>query len=291
MIDLYTLIIAPFADYAFMRHALMGCLLLALGASPLGVLLMLRRMSLTGEAMAHAVLPGIAAGFLIGGLSVPLMGLGGLIAGLVVALLVGMVTRITILREDANLAAFYLIALALGVMLISLRGNAIDLVHLLFGSVLAIDKDMLQLMACVTSFTLIIFALFYRALLCEAFDPLFMRAVTKAGALYHLLFLVLVVINLVAGFQALGTLMAVGLMMLPAAAARFWAKGFLSLCLTAIVFGCLSGFFGLLLSYYINVPSGPAVILTAGFIYIISVLCGRLGSVRTHYFPAKHLEQ
>ncbi|MBY0428141.1 MAG: metal ABC transporter permease, partial [Alphaproteobacteria bacterium] len=213
MTDLVHLLITPFSDYMFMRRALIGCVFLSLGAGPLGVLLILRRMSLMGEAMSHAVLPGIAAGFLVGGLSVPVMGLGGLIAGLIVALLVGLVTRSTILREDANLAAFYLIALALGVMLISLHGNAIDLVHLLFGSVLAIDKESLQLMAGVTGVTLILFAVFYRPILTEAFDPVFMRSIGGfiggGGSFFHLLFLVLVVINLIAGFQALGTLMAV----------------------------------------------------------------------------------
>lgn len=240
--------------------------------------------------MSHAVLPGIAVGFLIGGLSVPLMGLGGLVAGIIVALCVGVVTRTTILREDANLAAFYLIALALGVLLISLHGNTIDLVHLLFGSVLAIDKASLELMAGVTSVTLVLFALFYRPILTEAFDPIFMRSVNRFGSLYHLLFLVLVVINLIAGFQALGTLMAVGLMMLPAAASRFWARHFLSLSLTACGIGMASGFIGLLISYYENVPSGPAIILTAGLVYIFSLLLGRFGSVRARYYPAKHLE-
>lgn len=288
--ELVNLLITPFTDYAFMRRALMGCIILSLGAGPLGVLLILRRMSLMGEAMSHAVLPGIAVGFLIGGLSVPLMGLGGLVAGVIVALCVGIVTRTTILREDANLAAFYLIALALGVLLISLHGNTIDLVHLLFGSVLAIDKASLELMATVTSVTLVLFALFYRPILTEAFDPIFMRSVNRFGSLYHLLFLVLVVINLIAGFQALGTLMAVGLMMLPAAASRFWARHFLSLSLTACGIGMASGFIGLLISYYENVPSGPAIILTAGLVYIFSLLFGRFGSVRARYYPAKHLE-
>lgn len=290
MMDVQSLLITPFADFAFMRRALVGCTFLALGAGPLGVLLILRRMSLMGEAMSHAVLPGIAAGFLVGGLSVPLMGLGGLIAGLIVALLVGVVTRTTILREDANLAAFYLIALALGVMLISLHGNSIDLVHLLFGSVLAIDKESLQLMAGVTGVTIILFALFYRPILTEAFDPVFMRSVNRFGTFYHLLFLVMVVINLIAGFQALGTLMAVGLMMLPAAASRFWAQRYLSLSLCSIGLGIVSGFIGLLISYHVNVPSGPAIILTAGAIYLLSVLFGRFGSVRARYFPARHLE-
>jgi zinc/manganese transport system permease protein len=289
--SLYTTLIAPFAEYGFMSKALLGCILLSLSSAPLGVLLMLRQMSLMGDAMAHAVLPGVAVGFLLGGASLPLMSLGGFVAGVMIAVLVGLATRSTTLKEDANLAAFYLMALSLGVLLISLKGNTVDLMHLLFGSVLAVDDASLRLMAGVSSFTLITFALFYRALLTEAFDPVFLRSVCKKAGMFHLLFLVLVVVNLVASFQALGTLMAVGLMMLPAVASRFWAQGFAPMVLVAAGFGLFASTAGLLLSYHINVPSGPAIILSAGVIYLLSLLFGRFGSVRARYFPFKHLNQ
>jgi len=285
----YDLIIAPFADFGFMRRALIGCCLLSLGSAPLGVLLILRRMSLMGEAMSHAVLPGIAAGFLVAGLSVPAMGLGGMIAGLVIAVLVGLATRFSQLKEDANLAAFYLIALALGVLLVSLHGTSIDLVHLLFGTVLAVDDLSLRFMAITTSITLVLFAVFYRPLMTEAFDPVFMRTLHNHGAIYHLMFLMMVVINLVASFQALGTLMAVGLMILPAAAARFWAYEFIGIALTSIAVGCATSITGLLISWHASVPSGAAIILTAGIIYLISMLLGPVGSVRARYFTTRHL--
>jgi zinc/manganese transport system permease protein len=289
--SLYTTLIAPFAEYGFMSKALLGCILLSLSSAPLGVLLMLRQMSLMGDAMAHAVLPGVAVGFLLGGASLPLMSFGGFVAGVMIAVLVGLATRSTTLKEDANLAAFYLMALSLGVLLISLKGNTVDLMHLLFGSVLAVDDASLRLMAGVSSFTLITVALFYRGLLAEAFDPVFVRPVCKGAGAFHLLFLVLVVVNLVASFQALGTLMAVGLMMLPAVAARFWAQGFAPMTMIAAGIGVTASIGGLLISYYINVPSGPTIILSAGVIYLLSLLFGRFGSVRARYFPFKHLNQ
>jgi zinc/manganese transport system permease protein len=289
--SLYTTLIAPFAEYGFMSKALLGCILLSLSSAPLGVLLMLRQMSLMGDAMAHAVLPGVAVGFLLGGASLPLMSLGGFVAGVIIAVLVGLATRSTIVKEDANLAAFYLMALSLGVLLISLKGNTVDLMHLLFGSVLAVDDASLRLMAGVSSFALITFALFYRGLLAEAFDPVFLRSVCKGAGMFHLLFLILVVVNLVASFQALGTLMAVGLMMLPAVASRFWAQGFAPMVAVAAAIGIAASTAGLLISYYINVPSGPAIILSAGVMYLLSLLFGRFGSVRARYFPFKHLNQ
>ncbi len=289
--SLYTTLVTPFVEYGFMSKALLGCLLLSLSSAPLGVLLMLRQMSLMGDAMAHAVLPGVAVGFLLSGASLPLMSLGGFAAGIIIAVLVGLATRSSIVKEDANLAAFYLMALSLGVLLISLKGNTVDLMHLLFGSVLAVDDSSLMLMGGVSSFTLITFALFYRALLAEAFDPVFLRSVCKGAGVFHLLFLILVVVNLVASFQALGTLMAVGLMMLPAVAARFWAQGFAPMAAVAAGIGITASVAGLLISYYINVPSGPAIILSAGIMYLLSLLFGRFGSVRARYFPFKHLNQ
>ncbi|MFL5210119.1 MAG: metal ABC transporter permease, partial [Microvirga sp.] len=112
---LYDLLIGPFVEFEFLRRALVGAVAIALGGAPVGVFLMLRRMSLTGDAMAHAILPGAALGYLVAGLSLPAMTLGGILAGIVVAVLAGLVARLTVLKEDASLAAVYLISLALGV--------------------------------------------------------------------------------------------------------------------------------------------------------------------------------
>ena len=254
----YSAFIAPFVDYGFMRRALVACLALGLGSAPIGVLLMLRRMSLVGDAMSHAILPGAAVGFLVaGGLSLPAMGLGGLIAGLSVALLSGLISRTTALREDASFATFYLTSLALGVLIVSLRGSNIDLLHVLFGTILAIDATALYLVGGIASFTLIMLALVYRPLVAECFDPGFLRAVAGRGSLYHFLFLFLVVLNLVAGFQALGTLMAVGLMMLPAAVARLWAQSLPAMFVTAAGTAVISGYLGLVASFHYGVASGP----------------------------------
>ncbi len=238
--SLYAAIIQPFAEYGFMRRALVACLALSLGCGPIGTFLVLRRMSLMGDVMSHAILPGAALGFLVAGLSLWAMSAGGLMAGLAVALLAGLVSRATALREDASLAGFYLISLALGVLLVSTRGSNVDLLHVLFGTILSVDDEALILVASIATLTLIALALIYRPLVAECFDPGFLRAVAGGGSFYHIVFLVLVVLNLVAGFQALGTLMAVGLMMLPAAAARFWASEVWSLALVSIAIAFVS---------------------------------------------------
>ena len=285
---MYAFLIQPFVEYAFMQKALLGTILLAVSAAPVGVFLMLRRMSLAGDAMAHAILPGAAAAYLLFGLAILPMTVGGLIAGLVVALGAGAVTRVTIQNEDASMAAFYLISLAAGVLLVSMRGSAVDLMHVLFGTVLALNTDALLLICGISVFTLVTLAIIWRGLIAECLDPLFLRSVSKLGAPVHFLFLLLVVLNLVSGFQALGTLLSVGLMMLPAIAARFWASRVLPMCLAAGAIAILSGVTGLLASYHFGLPSGPAIILAAGMAYVVSLIGGTRGVVAQARRPHRH---
>jgi zinc/manganese transport system permease protein len=251
---------------------------------------MLRRMSLIGDAMAHAILPGAAIGFLLSGLSLFAMAGGGLIAGFIVAIGAGVIARATELKEDASLAAFFLVSLALGVTIVSIGGTNIDLLHFLFGSVLALDDRTLWLMVSITTLSLIVLALIWRPLVLESVDPGFLRSVSRAGGPAHIAFMTLVVMNLVGGFHALGTLLAVGNMMLPAVVARFWARDITRMIAIAIATAIVSGYAGLLVSYYSSVPSGPAVILVAGALYAVSLVVGPVGGLIWNAFPGRHLE-
>jgi zinc/manganese transport system permease protein len=283
-------LIAPFAEFGFMRRALVGVVALSLGAGPVGVFLMLRRMSLAGDAMAHAILPGAAIGYLVAGLSLPWMTLGGLAAGMAVALLSGVVARTTVLKEDASIAAFYLLSLSAGVTLVSLKGSNVDLLHVLFGSVLALDDPTLHLMAGTATASMLGLALLYRPLVMECVDPGYLRSVSGSGTAVHLAFLALVVVNLVAGFHALGTLLAVGLMMLPAIAARFWTENIGGMIAWATGFGLLAGFGGILISFHAGLPTGPTIILCAGIVYLASILIGARNGLLLRYLPRRHLE-
>jgi len=283
-------IISPFIEFSFMRRALTGCLALSLGAPPIGVFLMVRRMSLMGDAMGHAILPGAAIGYLLAGLSLFAMSLGGFAAGLAVALAAGLVARSTVLREDASLAAFYLVSLALGVLIISIKGSNIDLLHVLFGSVLALDDAAILLLATISTVSLAVLAVIYRPLVLECFDPQFLRSASALSSPTHLTFLVLVVLNLVAGFQALGTLMAVGIMLLPAIAARFWAENISGMIVVAVLLAFTASLSGLLLSYHANLPTGPAIVLLCGALYLLSMVLGTRGGIVWGLLPRKHLE-
>lgn len=271
----YHFVIDPFIQFGFMRRALVACLALSVSLSVPGVFLLLRRMSLAGDALSHAILPGVSIGYLIYGLSLFAMGLGGMIAGLVVALASGWISQRTPLREDASFAGFYLGSLALGVTLVSLHGSSVDLLHMLFGSILAVDKQALYFVGHIASFTLISFVFIYRILVMEAFDKDFLMVNARhAPGLVNGFFLALVVINLVAGFQILGTLMTVGLMMLPAIAARCWAQRLFPLLLLCALFTAVSAFVGLVFSFHAGIPAGPAIVLTASVFFMASILFG-----------------
>jgi zinc/manganese transport system permease protein len=269
---------------------IIGSVALALSGAPLGVFLILRRMSLAGDALSHAILPGAAVGYLVAGLSLPAMTFGGLVAGLLIAFATGLASRFTTLREDASLAAFYLVSLALGVTLVSLRGSNVDLLHVLFGSVVGLDDAALILLAGVSTLTLATLAIFYRALVLDTLDPMFLRQTSAMGEAIPFLFLALVVLNLVAGFHALGTLMAVGLIMLPAAAARLWTVRLAATLPLSAAIGAICAYAGLIYSNETGAPTGPAIILAAGIVYFISLVFGRAGGLLRLRRPRRHLE-
>jgi zinc/manganese transport system permease protein len=271
-----------------MRRALVACAALCCGNAVLGTLLILRRMALVGDAMAHAVLPGAAAGFLIAGFSLWSMTLGGVLAAVAVAVVAGLISRLTPQREDASFAAVYLVALAVGVLLVSIAGGRVDLLHLLFGTVLAVDDAGLLLVVSTTTVVLFALALVYRPLVIDCLDRRFLPSLGHSGTGVHLTFVVLVVLSLVAGFQVLGTLMSVGLLILPAAAARFWIARLEGLMAVALMFGLTACFAGLLLSYHLNVASGPAIVLVSGVGYFLSALLGTRDSVFATRLARRH---
>jgi zinc/manganese transport system permease protein len=294
------LLLAPF-EPGFMRRALAGCVALSLAAPPLGVLLVLRRMSLTSDGLQHGILPGIALGAALGGaaaggplLPVPLlpvlvppvlvppvwpMALGGFVAGLAVVLLAGWLARATGGREDSQLAALYLLALAVGVAVISTT-RGIDLTHVLFGNVLAVDRAGLLLMAGAATLALAGLAVLWRPLVVESFDPDFLAAMGGRGGAWHLGFMALVVLCVVAGFAALGTLMSVGLMMVPAVAARHFSARLSGQVRAAVAVALLASLGGLLLSYHADLPAGPAIVLAAGGQWLAGMVLGPQASLR-----------
>ena len=284
---MYALLVEPFT-LGFMRRALAGCLALSVAGPPLGVFLVLRRMSLMSDVLQHGILPGLAIGAAVAGLSLVAMGVGGFVAGLLVALLSGALARATGGREDSQLAGTYLVALALGVTIVS-QTRTIDLTHLLFGSVLAVDDPALLLMAGVATLALFGLATIWRPLILESFDAEALRIGGGSGAWWHLAFMALVVLCVVGGFAALGTLMSVGLMMLPAIAARHWSRRLQGQVRASVGLAVLASVAGLIVSYDLNVPTGPAIVLTAGVVWMVSFCAGPHESLLRRWLRRPHL--
>ncbi|MEM9105764.1 MAG: metal ABC transporter permease [Pseudomonadota bacterium] len=260
-------------EYDFMIRAMTATMVLSFSVAPVGAFLVLRRLSLAGEAMAHAIVPGIVIAFVVAGLSVGSMVVGGLTAGITVAVLTSVLARMTIIREDASLASLYLIALALGIFILSAAGSAVPLKSFLFGSILGIDNETLLLIGATATITLVSFALILRPLITSTIDPVFYESQSRRPGLVTQWFMFLVVLNLLGAFKALGTLMAVGLMILPATAARYWVSTITGYLVLTFCFALLSSWCGLIISFYLpDVPSGPAIVIVAGLIFFFSLI-------------------
>ncbi len=262
----------PFADHAFMRRALVLCCVLGLGGSPLGHFMILRRMTLAGDAMSHTILPGVALAFAVYGLAFWPMVAGGLAAAVLLALVAAGLTRFTRLREDSSFTMIYLLAVASGSLLATAQGSNDELIHMLLGDVLAAGNQTLILAGGVTCATLLALAVFYRSFVLACFDPDFAQASHSLRQGTNLVFYGLLAVNLVTAFQALGTLLALGLMILPALTARFWTQNIDTALPVGVAVSILASFTGLLLSYHARLQAGPAVVLMAGLFCVASLL-------------------
>ncbi len=264
MHTLWNFFVSPFTEYAFMQKALLSCFLLSLSAVPLGVFLLLRGLSLVGDSLAHGILPGIAIAAIFFGISpIPLF-IGGIAAGLVVAFISNRLSNRSVIPEDASFTVIYSLSLALGVLILFHHGTNTNVLHLLFGSVLGVNSTMLFLIALVCFLTILFLARFRKLLLMYCFDPLLFQV---AGYNHHFLmasFLALVVANLVASYQAIGTLLALGLMMLPAITGRMLGRHYRQVFIISTLLGFLGCYIGLLVSYHADLPSGPSIILCLG---------------------------
>ena len=266
-------------SYEFVRRAVIATLVLSISVAPVGCFIVLRRLSLAGEALAHAIVPGIAIAFLIsGGLTVAAMLVGGVIAGLAVALSATMLARLSIIREEAGLASLYLIALAIGIFILSLNGSAVPLKSFLFGKILGLSDGTLILIGATATITLLSFAFMLRPLIVSTLDPGFFESQLKRPWIVQIWFMLLVVLNLIASFRALGTLMAVGLMILPATSARYWVSSLTGYVLVSMAIAMASCMIGIALSLtFTDIPTGPCIVIVAGGLFLFSLVLGPNG--------------
>jgi zinc/manganese transport system permease protein len=264
--------------------------ILALGLSNglLGCVLVMRRLSLIGDALSHAMLPGVGIAWLIFGTSVTALLAGGLLAGLVTALLSGVISRITRLKEDSAFAALFIFMFAGGLILVEASSGSEELLHLLFGNLSAIGRADVIFAITVSSITMLTFALFYRSILLESFDPIFHRASGGPSTLIHLGLLGLVVLNLVASLRAVGTILAVGMFILPAVTASLWCRRWHAVLLTGALICAIGSLGGFIFASAFGVAPGPSIVCGLGALFVVSLIASPVHGLCARIFPPKH---
>ncbi len=275
------------ANPDFWRAALS---LSVLGASTalLGCVLVVRRLALLGDVLAHAMLPGVGVAWLLMGVSVPALLCGGLIAGLVTAIGSGLISRFTRVKEDAAFAAMFATMFAAGLVLADLGGGSEALLHLLVGDIRGIARVDATLAITVAGVTMLAFAIWYRAILLECFDPVFHRASGGYGHLIHLGLLALVVLNLVASLRTLGAVLAVGMFMLPAVTASLWSRRWITMLGLSAMISVVGALVGLVIGWRIGAAAGPMIVAVLGGAFVLSMLLSPIHGVIGRSRAVKH---
>ena len=264
-------LIEPFR-YEFMQHALLSAVLLSVSGGLLGCVLVLRRLALMGDALAHSLLPGIGVAYLLFGASTAALFAGALIAGMLTALGSAVISRLTRVKEDAAFGSLFIVFFGAGVALVNLSGTRLNLMHFLFGNVLGVSVTDLKITAAASALTLGVFIVLYRHVLLETFDPIFYRATGGRGGLVHLGILALTVLNLVAALQTMGIVLALGLFLLPAVSAYLWCDRLRTMLLMSVAVALACSVAGILLSYHAGLPSGASIVLCLGAVFFGSAL-------------------
>lgn len=265
--------------YDFLLRALAGGVAVAIAAAPIGVFLTLRKMSLAGDAVGHAIVPGAAAAALISGGATWAVTLGAALTGSLVFALAGISSRLLRLPEDAGVALFYLGALAAGVLIARAGPVPVDLEQLLFGAALSLDATALIVAGVAASFSVVTIALIYRPLLLDTIDPGAGFAGPGRRLAVVSLFHAALALTAVAAFHVVGALMAVGLLVLPAITARFWARSVPGMIGAAMLAGVTGVVLGLVLSLVADLPAGAAIVCTLVTLALGSALIGPVGSL------------
>lgn len=263
-------LLTPFFEYEFMRAALFTCFIVATSSVPLGAFLVLQRMSLMGEAFSHGIFPGIVISFIVFGVSMPCMIIGGIFVGLMIISLSRIVKTKTIISEDAAFAGLYLFFLSIGILVIAIYGTQMRLMTFLFGSIFGVDTSTFFWLLGLSICTIVIMLLIYKPLIFSCFDPLFCRIMFGKNFFYAI-FLFLLCINIVSALQAMGSMMAVGFLVLPVLCCRPWTNDLSIMIFISTIVAFFASYVGLLISYNFDWPLSPAIIFVLGVMYVMSI--------------------
>ncbi len=272
MSNLIDIFIQPFS-YAFMIRGLAASVIVGVVCAVVGVYVVLRGMAFFGDALAHAVLPGVALGYLISGGSRDTLFWWALGAAVLVALAVGRVSKHAQIREDTAIGIIFASMFALGIALIStVRSYTVDLSHFLFGDVLGVSGRDLILTAAFGAVILLTIFFFYKEFLVLSFDPVLSATLRLPSSLLNNLLFVLMALTVSVAMQTVGVALMVAMLVTPAATASLLTHRLWQGMLVSAIIGAVSAVTGLYMSYYFNIVSGSAIVLTATFIFLLVFL-------------------
>ena len=255
--------------YEFMQRGLAASTLVGVLCAVVGCYVVLRGMAFLGDALAHAILPGVALAYLFNGNLL----IGALAAAIVVALLIGFLSRQGTIKEDTAIGILFAAALSLGVLLISsIRTYAVDLTHILFGNVLGVSSEDLIFTAVLGAAVLGFIVVFYREFLVMSFDPVLAATLRMRAEHFRTLMLILLALTIVVSLQTVGVGLVAAMLVTPGAAAYLLTRRLSSMMIVSASIGALSSVVGLYLSFYLSVASGAAVVLTATAIFLLAFL-------------------
>ncbi|HDC8089602.1 TPA: metal ABC transporter permease [Staphylococcus aureus] len=253
--------------YQFLNRALITSIIVGIVCGTVGSLIVLRGLSLMGDAMSHAVLPGVALSFLFG---IPMF-VGALITGMIASIFIGYITSSSKTKPDAAIGISFTAFLASGIIIISLINTTTDLYHILFGNLLAITNSAFLTTIVIGSIVLILIIIFYRPLMISTFDPTFSRMSGLNTTLLHYFVMLLLSLVTVASIQTVGIILVVALLITPASTAFLISKKLYSMMIIASLISVISSIVGLYYSYIYNIPSGATIVLCTFAIYIITL--------------------
>ena len=270
MNTLLNLILEPL-NYAFMVRGILAALMVGAVCALVGTYVVLRGMAFFGDALAHAILPGIAAGYLIGGGAREPLFWGALLAAVISSIGIGAVSKMTNLRQDTAIGIVFAGMFALGIAMIStVRNYTVDLAHFLFGDVLGVSNSDLLLIAILGGVILLAVVLFYKEFLVLSFDPLLATTLRLPDRVLEYLLLILIALVIVVSLQTVGVALMVAMLVTPAATAYLLTRRLPFMMVLAAAIACFSGVIGLYLSYYMRVSSGAAIVLTCTAFFILA---------------------
>ncbi|WP_374689084.1 metal ABC transporter permease [Promineifilum sp.] len=265
-------------QYDFILRALLAAIIVGVVCPVLGVYVVLRGMAFLGDAMSHTILPGVVVAFFLGW---PLA-VGALIMGVLTALGIGFLTKRASLKEDTAIGVIFAGLFALGVALLSARGNyTIDLAHFLFGNLLGVSTGDLLVMAGLGAVVLLLIFLFYKEFLVLSFDPLLAETLRLPTTFLNYLLLLLIAVTIVVALQVVGVALMLAMLVTPAATASFLTRRLPTMMAVAAAIGVFSGVAGVYASYYLNIASGPAVVLVATLIFLVTLALAALRQRRS----------